>query len=125
MKVKDFYQAIKNNPSTKFKFDLSDTRYSFGGFPEVTGVATLESATPWPNIVFMRVGGYTEPLSFDVVEDLELYEEEDILNCTKQVALVDITQEVKYTVVIKGTTFNFTQEELDALAEELLGFTTL
>ena len=39
--------------------------------------------------------------------------------------LITITQEVKYTVVIKGTTFTFTQEELDALAEELLGFTTL
>jgi hypothetical protein len=40
-------------------------------------------------------------------------------------ALVSITQEVKYTVVIKGTTFTFTQDELDALTEELLGFTTL
>lgn len=39
--------------------------------------------------------------------------------------LITIKQEVKYTVVIKGTTFIFTQEELDALAEELLGFTTL
>ena len=39
--------------------------------------------------------------------------------------LISITQEVKYTVVIKGTTFTFTQEELDALTEELLGFTTL
>lgn len=39
--------------------------------------------------------------------------------------LITITQEVKYTVVIKGTTFTFTQEELDALTEELLGFTTL
>lgn len=41
------------------------------------------------------------------------------------VALVSITQEVKYTVVIKDTTFTFTQDELDALTEELLGFTTL
>lgn len=39
--------------------------------------------------------------------------------------LITITQEVKYTVVIKGTTFTFTQEELDTLTEELLGFTTL
>ena len=39
--------------------------------------------------------------------------------------LITITQEVKYTVVIKGTTFTFTQDELDALTEELLGFTTL
>ena len=39
--------------------------------------------------------------------------------------LISITQEVKYTVVIKGTTFTFTQEELDTLTEELLGFTTL
>ena len=39
--------------------------------------------------------------------------------------LITITQEVKYTVAIKGSTFTFTHEELDALAEELLGFTTL
>lgn len=39
--------------------------------------------------------------------------------------LITITQEVKYTVVIKGITFTFTQEEIDELAEELLGFTTL
>lgn len=39
--------------------------------------------------------------------------------------LITITQEVKYTVVIKGITFTFTQDEIDALAEELLGFTTL
>lgn len=39
--------------------------------------------------------------------------------------LITITQEVKYTVVIKGTTFTLTQDELDGLAEELLGFTTL
>lgn len=39
--------------------------------------------------------------------------------------LITITQEVKYTVVIKGITFTFTQEEIDGLAEELLGFTTL
>lgn len=39
--------------------------------------------------------------------------------------LITITQEVKYTVSIKGITFTFTQEEIDELAEELLEFTTL
>ena len=39
--------------------------------------------------------------------------------------LITITQEVKYTVVIKGNTFTFTQDELDALTEEMLGFNTL
>ena len=61
-----------------------------------------------------------------------LYEKADITpiveskeGAVQEVQLVSITQEVKYTVVIKGTTFTFTQEELDALTEELLGFTTL
>lgn len=49
----------------------------------------------------------------------------DITPAVQEVQLVSITQEVKYTVVIKGNTFTFTQDELDALAEELLGFTTL
>lgn len=55
------------------------------------------------------------------VNNLEIDETEG----STEIPLVSIMQEVKYTVVIKGITFNFTQEELDDLAEELLGFTTL
>lgn len=57
------------------------------------------------------------------VGEFELVKGEE--TTTEEVPLVTITQEVKYTVAIKGITFTFTQEEIDGLAEELLGFTTL
>jgi hypothetical protein len=65
-----------------------------------------------PDLAFAELEVYTE-IS---VDDSSLIEE---------IPLVEISREVKYTVLIKGVPFTFSQDEIDELVSELSEVTTL
>ena len=57
--------------------------------------------------------------------ELEVYTEisGDYSPLIEEIPLVEISQEVKYTVLIKGAPFTFSQDEIDELVSGLSGFT--
>lgn len=59
--------------------------------------------------------------------DLEVYTEMsgDDSSLIEEIPLVEISRDVKYTVLIKGVPFTFSQDEIDELVSELSGFTIL
>ncbi len=59
--------------------------------------------------------------------DLEVYTEMsgDDSSLIEEIPLVEISREVKYTVLIKGVPFTFSQDEIDELVSELSEVTTL
>lgn len=59
--------------------------------------------------------------------DLEVYTEisVDDSSLIEEIPLVEISREVKYTVLIKGVPFTFSQDEIDELVSELSEVTTL
>lgn len=59
--------------------------------------------------------------------ELEVYTEMsgDDSSLIEEIPLVEISRDVKYTVLIKGVPFTFSQDEIDELVSELSGFTIL
>lgn len=59
--------------------------------------------------------------------ELEVYTEisVDDSSLIEEIPLVEISREVKYTVLIKGVPFTFSQDEIDELVSELSEVTTL
>lgn len=124
------YSVMGTTASTEPVYKVGDkvvinTSYVFNrDFVKVGQVATIDSVSKdgdclWLSCPDWDYGQMCTPRDVKLVEDVAGTDE------ATPVPLVTITQEVKYTVVIKGITFTFTQEEIDELAEELLGFTTL
>lgn len=66
--------------------------------------------------------GDEEVTVYSVAELLSLVPKEEETAAVKETPLVSITKDVTYTVTIKGTLFTFTQDEINKLTEELLGF---